>query len=438
VRIDSGHGLSGDAATGAVHPTVPVFVFPLLLVAGAAGILARVLRFVLQRMSGRAGRMRSAPLYLAVRRLAAAHGLLVVLAVVTATALGAFTYAESLAASLGHSTAEKAYVATGSDAEASIAPEQSVPKLTRYPITKIEFSNQNVSLNAADGIQADVMLVDPATMPAVLHWQSGWGPSPAALLRRIGAASASGGLPVVVTPDAAGVRSLSAAGGRIPVQVVGTVKVFPGMASGIPLVITSYRAMSAASARARLDDPLGTLQAYVWAKGPPDEVERWLESSTLGTYYASSTETFLRDPGVLLATRTYSFMRTVALAAAVLVLLGLLLYLQSRQRAQVIASALGRRMGFGSRAEAASVAVELLSILAFAAAVGGGIAILAAGPVVRNIDPLPQDPPGPVFGAPVGELVVAAAALVVVAALAGAITTWAARRADPSQELRVA
>jgi putative ABC transport system permease protein len=439
VKITSGGGLSGSSASGAAHPTLAVFVFPLLFVAAAAGIFARAARLALRLATVRAGRTRNIPIYLAVRRLAAARGLLVVLAVVTATSLGAFAYAESLAGSLDHTTAEKAYMATGSDAEASM-PNEPLTKSYRYPyaITQVEFSNQNATLQTIDGVQADVMLVDPATIVAAMHWEGDWGANPAGLVARL-ASSPSTPLPVIVTANAGKLRAIWAAGVKFPVDVVGTVKAFPEMAVGIPLVITSYRAMAAAAARVKIDDPLGVLQAYVWGKGPPAAVERSLISTpALDAYYPSSIDTFLRDPNVLLATRTYSFMRTIAIAAAVLVLLGLLLYLQARQRSQVIASALARRMGLGAGGEALSVTIEVFAILAFAAAIGGGIAIAAAGPVVRHIDPLPEDAPAPIFSLPSGALLVAAAGLIVVACGAGALSTWFARRADVSEELRVA
>jgi putative ABC transport system permease protein len=379
--------------------------------------------------------MRSVALYLAVRRLTAARGLLVLLAVVTATALGAFAYAEALADSLGHTTAEKAYIATGSDAQAFI-PEEPLPKHFPYPITRVAFSNQNATIDTPTGAEADVMLVDPTTVSVAMHWEDDWGTNPSKLLERL-ASAPSNPLPVIVTSDAAGLRALWATA-RFRVHVLGTVKAFPEMAQGIPLVITSYAAMKAESARLHVDDPLGLLQSYVWAKGPPLAVERSLTASSLDAYYPSSIETFLHDPNVLLATRTYAFMRTIAVAAAVLVLLGLLLYLQARQRSQVIASALARRMGLTARGEAVSIGVEVFAILAFAGVIGGGIALAAAGPVVRHIDPLPTDAPGPIFVLPTAELLVAAAGLVLVAALAGLLTTWFAARADVSEELRVA
>ena len=68
----SGGGLAGQA-TGAGHPTLAVFVFPLLLVAGVAGLVVRVLRPLLRLGGNRAAALPTA-VFLAVRRLAAAGG----------------------------------------------------------------------------------------------------------------------------------------------------------------------------------------------------------------------------------------------------------------------------------------------------------------------------------------------------------------------------
>jgi len=211
------------------------------------------------------------------------------------------------------------------------------------------------------------------------------------------------------------------------------------MSAGVPLLITSFEALDAAAARTHLYDALGVPWTYVLAKGPPEPAMRALESApSLSAYYPASIETFLRNPDVLLATRTFSFMRTVAIGAAVLVLVALLLYLQERQRSQAIASTLARRMGFGRGAETVSLALELGAILAFAAVVGGGIAVAAAAPVVRHVDPLPDNAPAPIFVAPVGVIAVVAAALVVVTVCAAYLTSWLASRVDVSEALRVA
>ena len=426
---------SGGAVThGTAHaPTLAVFVFPLLLVAAVAGLGARLARLALGLGSAHA-RGRRLPVYLALRRLAAARGLVMVLAVVTATSLGAFFYVETLASSLHQTTLEKAFTATGSDAYAMVQDSQQLPRDFDYPITRVQFANQAAS--TVDGAPVDVMLVDPATLARTLHWQSDWGPDPARFVDKLGRAP-SAPLPVIVTPDLAGSKALLIGGARVPMHVLESVHAFPFMAEGIPLAITSYRALNELEARRKDFDSLGVLNTYVWGKGPPAHVARAL-TALEPTYPPSSIDTYLRAPDVVLATRTFTFMRMIAIGVGVLALLGLLLYLQARQRSQAIASALARRMGLTRGAELLSLCLEVAAILAFAAVVGGGVAIASAAPVVRRIDPLPQDPPSPIFTVPIGEILLAALALAVLAIVAGALTSWFARRTDVSEALRVA
>jgi ABC-type antimicrobial peptide transport system permease subunit len=120
------------------------------------------------------------------------------------------------------------------------------------------------------------------------------------------------------------------------------------------------------------------------------------------------------------------------------VLVGLLLYLQTRQRSQTIASALGRRMGLSAGAESLSLCLEVAGILLFAGVLGATVAIAAAQPVVKQIDPLPDRPPSPVFVVPSTSILIAAGALALLAVVTALITSWLARRADVSEALRVA
>jgi ABC-type antimicrobial peptide transport system permease subunit len=95
-------------------------------------------------------------------------------------------------------------------------------------------------------------------------------------------------------------------------------------------------------------------------------------------------------------------------------------------------------MGFGRTAQTISLSLELICLLSFAGLIGGAVAVAAAIPVVHRIDPLPVDPPSPIFVVPTAEIAITAAALVVVAIAAGAITSWLATRADVGEALRVA
>ena len=73
----------------------------------------------------------------------------------------------ALSNSLTHTTAEKAYIANGSDVQGTIQPTQSTPPKFAYPVTKVEFANQGLFVNDQD-TPADVMVVDPATLVSTL------------------------------------------------------------------------------------------------------------------------------------------------------------------------------------------------------------------------------------------------------------------------------
>ena len=429
--LRSGGGLSGSAGGG--HPTLAVFLFPLLLVAALAGLAARVVQLPLR--SRRLGRGSAPAVFLAIRRLAAARGLLVLLTVVTAVALGACFYAEALSESLTHTTVEKAYIGNGSDAQGSIQPSQSAPGNFPYPITKVEYTNQGVYVDNENN-PGDLMTVDPSTLVSTLHWQGDWGTNPAGLVKLLASAPSSP-LPVIVANGTTHMRTLILNDVRYPVRVIGSVRTFPEAVPGQPLVITSFGALDAAATRAHTIDPLDVPFSYLWVKGPPLAAAQALTASSVHPYYVTTVDTFLRDPNVVLATRTYGFMRTVAIAAAVLVLIGVLLYLQTRQRSQVIASALTRRMGLSRGTETLSLCLELAGILAFAAVTGGAVALAAAAPIVRHLDPLPLDPPAPIFVFPGSAVLVIAAALCVFTLVAGAVTSWLARRTNISEAIRV-
>jgi putative ABC transport system permease protein len=433
IRVERGGGLAGSGSSGTQHPTLAVFVFPLLLVAGAAGLAVRVVRPLLRRPWGR---RLAVPPYLALRRLGAARGLLVVLTVVSAVAFGTCFYAQTLAASLDETTELKAYTANGSDASTIVSEATQLPRSFPFPAAKVVLAPTGAAANGVTGDQVDVLVADPRALAGVLHWQDAWGADPAPLLERLASAPATP-LPVIATGKTPPLHRLFFQGSPIRVKRIGTVGSFPGTTEK-PLVITSYAALARAARAAHVLDPLDVAPAYLWVKGPPAEIGPALRQARVDTYYLTTVDDFRQSPHVLLATRTYGYLRTIAIAAGLLVLIGLLLYLQSRQRAQTIASALGRRMGLSRRAEALSLYLELAAILLFAAAVGAGVAITAAQPIVKHIDPLPERLPGPVFVVPVTTVLLVLVGLALLAGAAAAATSWLARRADVAEALRVA
>jgi hypothetical protein len=246
-------------------------------------------------------------------------------------------------------------------------------------------------------------------------------------------------LPVIVTDDVpAGLRSVSIEGTRYPVRVVGRVHAFPGMTTN-PLFVTSTAALDQASRDLKMTNPLISISRnYIWAKGDPATLVKALQAPGLDIAYVTSIDALAKDPQVLLATRTYSYVRTVALAAALIALAGLILYLQARAQTQRIASALARRMGLSTGSEIFSLSLELSAILLLSALVGVAIAASVAAPVVKHVDLLPDYAPSSILVIPWTVAVLLAVGLVAVATLAASATCLLSRRTDVSEDLRVA
>jgi hypothetical protein len=424
--------LRGDAPEGS-HPSLLVFALPLLLLAGVTGLVLRAVRRLLLRV-GRGGGLPLAP-YLAARRAAAGSGLLVALTILSAVALGVLFYGQALAGSLEQGARQKADIAIGGDVQGSVGEDAPIPRLP-FPATLVEVAYGAASVGSVTGPQVDVMEVDPATLGKTMHWDGAWGPAPETFLPRL-ARPVGGRLPVVVTrglPD--GLRAIWLSGERVPVEVVATVRAFPGMSTEKPLVVAGSAALRRVAGDGAYDPLEGGL-TVVWARGAAQLVERTLAAPPLRAQYFVSVEDILHDDDVVAAQRTYSFLTALGLAVAVLSLVGVGLYLYARQRGQTIASALARRMGLGRRTEVVSLWLELSGILLFAAVVAAGVGLAAAAPVIGRTDPLPKYSPAPSFVVP--WLVVGATfgVLLLVALAAAAVASVAARRSDVAQELRL-
>jgi putative ABC transport system permease protein len=431
-----GGGLVTNHKTGASHPTLAVFVFPLLLAAATAGLVARAAGVVLRR-TARSDGQGSTSLFLVTRRLAAARGTLVALAVVSAAAFGAYFYASAVQASLVRGIAEKGYVAYGGDVQGVVSDSAAIAPSFPFPATRVDYANQVATLGTPDGAYADVLAVDAGSIGSVIHWYRAWGRDPRPSLGRL-ARPQDEALPVLAAGDLPShLASVWINGARLPVDVVATVRTFPGMAVGTPLLVVDRHVLAKVAAARDVPDALGTPQTLVWATGPSAAVVRALEARPLEASYVSTIDQFRKDPDVVLAKRTLGYMRFIALAAGLLVLIALVLYLQSRQRSQVIASSLAARMGLTRRAEITSLALELGLIALCAGLVGGIVAIFSAGAIVTHIDPLASDPPAPTLAVPMFAIAASITALVVAAVVAGAVVTVAARRTDLSEALRV-
>ena len=194
-------------------------------------------------------------------------------------------------------------------------------------------------------------------------------------------------------------RAVSIQGTPVPGDACSArVRAFPGMTVEPARDHVVRRARRAPSRAAHVLDPLDATQTSIWAKGPPARSRAALEKAGVDTYYMTTDRRrSARAPTCCSRRgRTPTCARSRS-PPALLVLVGLLLYLQARQRSQAIASALGAADGARRGAEALSLCLEVGRDPARSRALlGAAVAIAAAQPVVKQIDPLPDRPPSPV------------------------------------------
>ena len=426
VVIRRGGGLVRNEAIGS-HPRLVVLVFPLLLAAAFAGLLSRALRRALRRRDAR-----SNVLYLALRRLASARTLLVLLTVTTAVAFAAVTFAEVLDASLSSNSREKALVANGADVQGLVDPQQAFPRSFPVPIARVVQSFDSVFV---DGSAVEAMVVDPDALRRVIRWE--WPHDPRPALRALAASDAP--LPVIANRAAAHARSIEIGGRRLPIDVVATVDVFPGGVRGEPLVVLpADRLRRAERAAGVAGDPLIDATTFVWGKGDPAVVSRLLARSELAPSFITTVDHFLDSAELTTAGRAYGFIRVVALAAALVALAALFLYLYARSRVQRVTAAFLNRMGFGERPQALSVALEAAALVGFSALAGAAAGLVGAAPLVARVDPLPQYTPPAALVVPWLLLGATFVGLVLVTALVGGLAGALAGRGEVGEALRVA
>jgi hypothetical protein len=324
-------------------------------------------------------------------------------------------------------------VSNGSDVQGVVDPSNRITTPFPFPVALVELDQANVSL--ASGARVDLVAGDPRSLERTLLWGRGWSDDPRRLLRRL--EQPGRGLAAIATPGAPSADAIVDQGARIPIRIVGRAPV-PGSTAGRPALLVSRPALRRAARRAHILDPGPETSGLLWAKGPPSRLLPVLQRSNLAPTYMTTLGHIRDNASVAAAARSYRFVKLVGIAAAAAALLALLLYLQARQRSQVIASALLRRMGLGAGADGAAVALEAGAVVAFAALVGAAAAALAARPIVHRVDSLPQYAPSPVFTLPWSTLLLGGACAVAAAVAIGVVAVAIAARADVAEALRVA
>jgi len=412
-------------------------LFPLLAIAGLAGLATRAAARLLRRARPpltAASAARPAPI-LALRRLVAAPRTVLLLVTGSAVALGLLTYSGTLVASTRSGAADKARVLVGSDANLQLAGEAPPGVTAGLPATVVRrFQEVRLTL---DSRPVDMIAVDPASFASGAFWRQEFADaSLGRLLGRLDQVPPGRLAAVLAGPAVADARAVDVGPVRLAVTVVATARAFPGMTStDRSLLVVSSAGFDAAAGRQRT---LARWRTELWARGDPGAALAALRRAGEAPAALTTAAAQMRMAVFVAQAWTFRLLSALGVLAGMVALVGLVLYAQAHQRGRVIAYALTRRMGLNRAAHRRSVLWELAGLLGFAFLLGAGLAVVAAAAVLPHLDPMPELPPGLGLELP-GLVLGATLACVLLAALAGAVLVQrAADRAKVAEVMRLA
>ena len=202
------------------------------------------------------------------------------------------------------------------------------------------------------------------------------------------------------------------------------------------LLVVSSESLAGAVGRARTG-PLG-VEHEVWTREDPAAVLAVLRQAGTVPGPVRTAGAVMRTPAFLTVSWTFSMLQALGILAGLVALIGLVLYVQARQRGRLVAYALARRMGLTRGAHLRSVALELAAMLLFSFALGTVLAVVTSSLVYRRLDPMPDLPPALHLRLP-GAVLGLTLAGVGLAALAGALLVQrGADRANVAEVMRLA
>ncbi len=437
LRLIEGEAFTAVGDAGVSQPSSYLLLFPILLLVGVAGLGARLLRRAVAVWRDRSASSSEA-VYLATHRLASARFLLVLLVTASTLALGMFAYAEAVVSSYRATVRAASLLGIGSDVSGLTSYDRPIPDLP-VPVTKATKLGGDGAI-VLGSLPVDVLAIDAATFADAVHWDDSYASRP---LAEITAALGEGGSPLpaaLVGGQLDGVQTLTThTSTATSVRVIARPRAFPGMSRRRATLVVDAAAYEAAFDEPGLDSSLGTASARteLWAKGETARTVRLLDASPARPYPILTAEEARNRPETVAFTRTFAFLEALGLAAGLLALVGLVVYLQVRQRARVVGFALAHRMGLSARSHRRALALELGLAVIAAFALGLGTALLAARLVMTRVEPLASISPMPLFEPPLAEAGVALVVLAVVTLAGAALADRAAARANLAEVLRL-
>ena len=434
--LRSGGAVTVDRALNTETPSLLLFAFPVLFLAGFVALAARGVVWFLRWARRRSGGY-GVPAYLATRRLAARPRLTMLLITASGLCLGLFVQAQMVARSMATTVDAKAGVYVGSDVQARIDDINETPTDFPFPLTRVDRRPFAGLLRA--NVPFDLVGIDTDTFASAAYWDPSFSDEPlSVLLSRLGDGSGDAVPIVMASASNATPTSLTIDTRTVPVEVVGRADAFPGMLSRRPLVVVdSARLVEAFEGQA---NPLSgsSTSDELWIRGPPAAIQAALPNLSFLPGLVLTADEVKDIPYIAAVIDTFLVMNGLGLLAALLVFAAMVMYLQARQRSEIVSYGLSLRMGMRRWAHLIATATEVGAILVIAYAAGALLAITAARLTVPLLDPLETIPPDPIGVVPVITVAIAAPVLVLAAFVGGWLVERRARAADLGQVMRLA
>jgi putative ABC transport system permease protein len=435
-RLRSGGAVVVDPALGTKAPSLLLFAFPIAFLAGSVALVARGVVLSLRWARGKSSGW-GTPAYLAVHRLAARPRLTLLLIAAAALCLGLFVQAQTVASSMEVTVDAKAGVYVGSDVQARIDSVNETPERFPLPLTRVVRRIQAGELRTA--VPFDLLAIDPETFATTAFWDPAFASEPLETLLGRVAAPFEGTLPVVMAsapnafPD-----SITIDRETVPIEIVGRADAFPGMTSLRPLVVVDERRLL--EAFEGLPNPLAGANASdeLWIRGDPASVRTALPELSFVPDLVLTADEVKDIPYIAAVIDTFLVMNGLGLLAAILVVAAMLMYLQARQRSEIVSYGLSLRMGMRSSRHLLAIATEVGAMLVVSFAAGSALAIVAARLTIPLLDPIEAVPPEPFSVVPAVVVAITAPVLLLVAFAGGWLTERRARAADLGQVMRLA
>jgi hypothetical protein len=435
-RLRSGGAVVADQAFGVEAPSLLLFAFPIVFLAGATALVARLVVLSLRWARGHSTGWGTSA-FLAVHQLAARSRLTLLMIATAGLCLGLFVQAQTVARSMEVTVDAKAGVYVGSDVQARIDSFNETPPRFPLPVTRVVRRLQAGELRAA--VPFDLLAIDTDTFASAAFWHPAFAPEPLEdLLGRL-AEPTEGAVPVVMAsapnafPASITIDSLT-----VPIEIVGRANAFPGMTSLRPLVvIDAGRLLDAFEGRpSPLTGPNSSDE--LWIRGDPSAARAALPELSYVPDLVLTLDEVKDIPYIAAVIDTFLVMNGLGVLAALLVFAAMLMYLQTRQRSEIVSYGLSLRMGMRSSRHLLAIATEVGAMLVVAYVAGGVLALAAARLTIPLLDPIEAIPPEPIGVVPVVLVAMAAPVLLLVAFAGGWLTERRARAADLGQVMRLA